>query len=81
MGNIRRTIAWILVFCMMLSALPAMAPRAAAEAAAEAVVLNALDYGADPTGAVDSAVAIQNALAAAKEQEAQGKSVTLESNT
>ena len=77
MGNIRRIIAWILVFCMMLSALPAMAPRAAAEAA-DAAVLNVLDYGADPTGAADSAVAIQNALAAAKELEAQGKSVTLE---
>ena len=79
MGNIRKVIAWILVFSLLLSAVPALAPRAAAEeAAADAVVLNALDYGADPTGAADSTVAIQNALAAAKELEEQGKSVTLE---
>ena len=78
MGNIRKIIAWLLVFSMFLSAVPAMAPQAAAEAASDAVVLNALDYGADPTGAADSTVAIQKALAAAKELEAQGKSVTLE---
>lgn len=44
----------------------------------DTAVLNALDYGADPTGASDSTVAIQKALADAKELEDQGKSVTLE---
>ena len=70
--------AWILVFSMILSAMPTLTLRASAEAAGESAVLNALDYGADPTGATDSTVAIQKALAAAKELEAQGKSVTLE---
>ena len=39
---------------------------------------SALDYGADPTGASDSAQAIWEALEAAKAAEAEGKSVTLE---
>ena len=78
MKNIRKLVSWILVFSMLLSLVPAVATRAAAESASDSVVLNAMDYGADPTGAADSTVAIQNALAAAKELEDQGKSVTLE---
>ena len=73
MKNARKLLAWLLVFTMLLSALPPI--QAAAETA---VTINALDYGADPTGATDSTVAIQNALSAAKELEEQGKSVTLE---
>ena len=72
----KKLLAWVLVCTMLLALLPA-APRVSAEAS-DAVVVNALDYGADPTGATDSTVAIQNALAAAKELEDQGKSVTLE---
>ena len=32
------------------------------------VIIDVTDYGADPTGAADSAVAIREAIAAAKEQ-------------
>ena len=78
MKNARRFLAWMLVFSMLMTGMPSVALRASAEPAGEAVVVNALDYGADPTGAADSTVAIQKALEAAKELEAQGKSVTLE---
>ena len=78
MKKARKLLAWVLIFSMLMSGMPHLAPRAAAESANDAVVLSALDFGADPTGAADSTVAIQNALAAAKELEAQGKSVTLE---
>lgn len=78
MGNMKKLLAWVLVFSMLLSAMPALSFSAAAETAGDAVVVNAMDYGADPTGAADSTEAIQKALAAAKELEDQGKSVTLE---
>ncbi|MBQ8355240.1 MAG: S-layer homology domain-containing protein [Oscillospiraceae bacterium] len=74
MGNLRKLVAWVLVFAMVLSAVPKLS--ASAEEAGSAV-LSALDFGADPTGAADSTVAIQKALAAAKELEEQGKAVTL----
>ena len=75
MKNARKLLAWLLIFSMLLSGMPTI--RAAAEAADETAVVNALDYGADPTGATVSTVAIQKALDAAKELEDQGKSVTL----
>ncbi len=76
MRKTRRILAWTLLLSMLLGLMPSLPVRA--EAIGDAVVINALDYGADPTGAADSTVAIQNALAAAKELEDQGKSVTLE---
>ena len=76
MRRTKRILAWALLLCMTLSLVPSLSVRAAGTG--EAVVLDAMDYGADPTGAADSTVAIQNALAAARELEAQGKSVTLE---
>ena len=76
MKNAGRLLAWLLVFSMLISAMPGI--RAAAEEADGTVVVNALDFGADPTGAADSTEAIQRALAAARELENQGKSVTLE---
>ena len=78
MAKLNRALAWILVFCMILSAMPSLSLRASAEPTGDAVVVSVLDYGADPTGAADSTVAIQKALDAAKELENQGKSVTLE---
>ena len=78
MGKIKRALAWVLVLTMILSAMPLLPLRVAAETVGDTVVLSALDFGADPTGATDSAVAIQNALAAAKELEDAGKSVTLQ---
>ena len=78
MKNARRFLAWMLVFSMLMTGMPSVALRASAEPVGEAVVVNALDYGADPTGAADSTVAIQKALEAAKALEDQGKTVTLE---
>ena len=74
MGNLRKLLAWVLVFSMILSAVPM---RSVSAEEAGSAVLSALDFGADPTGAADSTVAIQKALAAAKELEEQGKAVTL----
>ena len=46
--------------------------------AEESQVIQATDYGADPTGTKDSTQAIQKALAAAKElRETSGKPVTV----
>ena len=59
MKNARRFLAWMLVFSMLMTGMPSVALRASAEPVGEAVVVNALDYGADPTGATDSTVAIQ----------------------
>lgn len=63
---------------MILGMVPAVATPVRAVENGSAVVINAMDYGADPTGAADSAEAIWAALEAAKEFEAAGKSVTLE---
>ena len=50
MGNLHKLVAWVLVFAMILSAMPKLS--ASAEEA-DTAVLNALDFGADPTGAAD----------------------------
>ena len=76
MRKARRMLAWVLMLAMILTSVPFSASKASA--AEGEVVINALDYGADPTGASDSAQAIWEALEAAKAAEAEGKSVTLE---
>ena len=77
MKTARKMLAWVLMFAMILTGMPLTASEAKAAEGSD-VVINALDYGADPTGAADSAEAIWAALCAAKEAEAEGKSVTLE---
>ena len=73
-----RLLALTLIFSMLLGLMPMVSLPVRAATDGDAVVLNAMDYGADPTGAMDSTLAIQNALAAAKELENQGKTVTLQ---
>ncbi len=77
MKQTRRLLAWALLLSMVLGLLPSLPAAVRAAGTGEDVVLNAMDYGADPTGAVDSTEAIQAALEAAREYEAAGKSVTL----
>lgn len=72
MRTTRKILAWVLLVCMILGLLPSAAIPVRAEETGTAVVANAMDYGADPAGATDSAEAIQAALAAAKELEAAG---------
>ena len=72
-----RLLAWALLLSMVLGLMPSLPATVRAANDGDAVVINAMDYGADPTGAVDSAEAIQAALEAAREYEAAGKAVTL----
>ena len=74
MKQMKKVLAWLLLFAMVFSGIPAYD----AKAEEADVIINALDYGVDPTGEADSTEAIWNALAAAKEAEAGGKSVILE---
>ena len=77
MKNVRKILAWVLLLCMTFSLLPSLAAQVKAESIGDSVVINPMDYGADPTGAVDSTEAIWAALQAAKVLEGEGKSVTL----
>ncbi|MBR7178562.1 MAG: discoidin domain-containing protein, partial [Oscillospiraceae bacterium] len=78
MRKTHRLLAWILLLSMILGLLPSLPVPVRAANDSDAVVLNAMDYGADPTGAADSTRAIQAALEAAREYEAAGKTVTLQ---
>lgn len=62
-------LSWLLVICMVFTALFPMSAVRAAEPTgeAEATVIDATAYGADPSGAKDSAKAIQKAIEAAKQ--------------
>ncbi len=60
----------ILIFCMLLCSLPMYMQNVYGEE--NGVVINPVDYGADPTGESDSAEAIQAAFEAAKEAVADG---------
>ena len=71
----RKFLAWLLLLALVFTSIPAIPARAENKADK---VINALDYGADPTGETDSTEAIWDALQAAKEAEADGSSVTLE---
>lgn len=65
--NKRKIISYILICCMILSGFtPHLAVSAANAKAADVTVIDAADYGADPSGETDSAEAIQRAIAAAK---------------
>ena len=77
MKRMKKIVAWMLLFVLVFTSVPSF-ETAAKEASEDDVVINALDYGVDPTGEADSTVAIQKAFAAAKEAEADGKKVTLE---
>ncbi|MBQ7230044.1 MAG: S-layer homology domain-containing protein [Oscillospiraceae bacterium] len=72
-----RLLAWALLLSMVIGLMPSLPATVRAANDGGSVVLNAMDYGADPTGAVDSTRAIQAALEAAREYEAAGKAVTL----
>ena len=74
MINVRKILAWILLLCMTFGLLPSLAAQVKAESIGDSVVINPMDYGADPTGAVDSTEAIWAALQAAKVLEGEGKS-------
>ena len=70
-----RLLAWALLLSMVIGLMPSLPATVRAANDGGSVVLNAMDYGADPTGAVDSTRAIQAALEAAREYEAAGKAV------
>ena len=65
MKRMKKIVAWMLLFVLVFTSVPSF-ETAAKEASEDDVVINALDYGVDPTGEADSTVAIQNAFAAAK---------------
>ncbi len=69
----KKILAAILAFCMALTPVSLSGtPVAQAAQAAETVTIDATEYGADPTGQMDSTRAIQDALAAAKEAQENG---------
>ena len=70
-------VSCVLTLCMMIQPFPAYDAEVSAQEKSE-VVIDALEYGADPTGKEDSAEAIQRAFAAAKEASENGaESVTV----
>jgi len=77
MRKTRRFLAWALLLSMVMGLMPSLPAAVRAAEDNGPVVINAMDYGADPTGAIDSAEAIWAALEAAKALEADGKAVTL----
>ena len=73
--NLKRLLCLLLTLCLLTQPLTA---AAFAAPASNEIVVNATDYGADPSGVADSAEAIWNALEAAKELSQNGtKHVTL----
>lgn len=69
----KRVWAILLVFCMILQPVVIRMPDARAAADTQ-VVIDALEYGADPTGMTDSTIAIQKAFAAARQATEEGAS-------
>ncbi len=67
----KKLFAVLLSFCMLNTLCPGMPPPESA-LAAENVIIDAADYGADPTGAEDSAQQIQAAFAAARKAKENG---------
>ncbi len=74
----KRILPLLLVVSLISANLVPMQSDASGKKEKSAVTIDVTDYGADPTGASDSAVAIQEAIAAAKEQTDDGKSVVIE---
>lgn len=74
----KRFLPLLLAFSLISANLVPMQSDAAGKKEKSEVIIDVTDYGADPTGASDSAVAIQEAIAAAKEQTDDGKSVVIE---
>lgn len=65
----KRILAFVLAFCMIMGNISTIGYTAQAkekEPKASEIVIDVTDFGADPTGATDSAVAIQRAIEAAK---------------
>ena len=62
----KAVIAGFLTLCMVVPSGLSEIPAVQAKETGKVVVIDASDYGADPTGGSDSTVAIQDALAAAK---------------
>lgn len=65
----KRILAFVLAFCMIMGNISTFGYTAQAkekESRASEIVIDVTDFGADPTGATDSAVAIQKAIEAAK---------------
>lgn len=72
--NSKKIFAGILSLCMVLQPFASGIPAVHAAEEDTGVVINATDYGADPTGKEDSTQAIQRAFAAAKEATKEGAS-------
>ena len=74
----KRFLPLFLASSLVIANLVPMQSDAAGKKEKSEVIIDVTDYGADPTGAADSAVAIREAIAAAKEQTDDGKSVVIE---
>lgn len=65
----RKALSALLTLALLLGLVTPITPVARAAAEDSGVTFNVLDYGADPTGAKESSHAVQDALAAAAEED------------
>lgn len=73
----KRILSLVFAACLVISGFVPGAGVQKAEAAAETEVIDVTDYGVYPDSGKDSAVGIQEAIAAAKEATDEGKEVTI----